>query len=83
MLLQPGQEYTSRFSEQVYLLIANAIECGDKYLSRVQFDVSMKPSDDPTPDLLYVLRAYLEGDTAANAIQVTGIVEEEDKQSDD
>lgn len=79
MLLQPGQEYTSRFSEQVNLLIPSAIECGDKYFSRVQFDVSMKPSDDPTPDLLYVLRSYLEGDTAANAIQVTGVVEDEDE----
>lgn len=77
MLLQPGQEHTSGFSKQVNLLIANALECGDDYFSRVQFDVSQKPSDDPTPDLLYVLRAYLEGDIAANAIRVTGIAEDE------
>ena len=79
MLLQPGQEYTQNLAKQVNLLIANAIEQGDTYFSRVQFDVSSKPSDDRTPDLLYVLRVYLEGDTAANAIRVTGIVDDDDE----
>lgn len=77
MVLQPGQEFTVRFAKQINLLIKDAIENKDDYFSRVQFDVSLKPSDDLTPNLLYVLRAYLEGDIAANAIRVTGIVEEE------
>ena len=77
MVLQPGQEFTVRFAKQINLLIKDAIENKDDYFSRVQFDVSLQPSDDLTPNLLYVLRAYLEGDIAANAIRVTGIVEEE------
>ena len=79
MLLQPGQDVTVRFAEQVNALIADAVRRRDDYFSRVQLDVSMKPKDDKTPDLLYALRVFLEGDDAASAIRVTGIADDDDE----
>ena len=78
MLLQPGQDRTVKFSESVNLLIADAVSRGDDYFSRLKLDVSTRASDDKTPDLLYALRVYLEGDMAASAIRVTGVAEDDE-----
>ncbi len=78
MLLQPGQELTVQLLESVNLLIADAVKNGDEYFSRLKLDVSTRSKDDLTPDLLYALRVYLEGDLAASAIRVTGIAEDDE-----
>ena len=78
MLLQPGQDRTVKFSESVNLLIADAVSRGDDYFSRLKLDISTRASDDRTPDLLYALRVYLEGDMAASAIRVTGVAEDDE-----
>lgn len=77
MLLQPGQDYTISFEEIVSKLIANACEKQYAYASRLQIEVSTKPVDDTTPDLLYALQLYLSGDDAGGAIRVTGVIDDE------
>ena len=78
MLLQPGQDPTVLFADIVDRLIENALKRKYSYSSRLELDVSTRSADDRTPDLLYALRMYLTGDDAANAIRVTGIVEDEE-----
>jgi hypothetical protein len=77
MLLQPHQDITQRFSEEVEKTIDLVMGNGIRFLSRIQLDLSDKPAGDETPDLLYALRVYLTGDDSANAIRVTGVVDDE------
>ena len=78
MLLQPGQDLTKQFADLINALIGDAVAHKDQYLSRVQLNVDTKARDDLTPDFLYALRVFLEGDDAASAIRVTGIVEDDE-----
>lgn len=77
-ILQPNTEQSKFFATELEKLIQNNAEHNDNYFSRIQLDTTQKPEDDTTPDLLYALRVYLTGDDAANAIRITGIVEDED-----
>ncbi len=77
MMLQPGQQMTKDFARIVESTTLSASKNKDDYFSRIQLDVSMRSEDDKTPDILFALRLYLEGDNAANTIRVTGISEDE------
>lgn len=72
MLLQPHQEITKQFAEQIDRIEQVVVESKIALFSRVQIDVQ-KPEGDRTPDLLYALRLYLTGDDGANAIHITGV----------
>lgn len=77
ILLQPSQDLAKEFAGYVDLLVQESSKHHDCYYSRVQLDMANKPSEDKTPDLLYALRMYLTGDDSANAIRITGIVEDD------
>jgi hypothetical protein len=76
-VLQPYQEMTRDLVSVTDSIIELSVSRNLQYKSRVVLDVSSKPSDDRTPDLLYALRVYLTGDSTANLIRITGIVDDE------
>lgn len=79
LTLQPHQESTKLFADQVELAVGLVARSGLPMRSRVEIaDLPEKPEGDKTPDLLYALRLYLTGDVGANAIRVTGVVDGED-----
>lgn len=79
LTLQPHQELTKNFAEQVELSTALIARSGFELRSRVEIaDLPEKSEGDTTPDLLYALRLYLTGDVGANAIRVTGVNDGED-----
>ena len=77
--LQPHQELTRNFADEVEAAMALVERSGLAMWSRVEIaDLPKKPEGDRTPDLLYALSLYLTGDVGANAIRVTGVVDSED-----
>lgn len=79
MLLQPGQAITNkllRLEERVEKVVE---ESHIKLFSRLQLNLPKRDQKDKTPDILYALRLYLSGDDGANAIQITGVQEEENE----
>lgn len=79
MSLQPHQELSRRFADQVDLAAGLIERSGLPLRSRVEIaDLPVKPEGDATPDLVYALRLYLTGDVGANAIRVTGVLDGED-----
>lgn len=79
MLLQPGQAITNkllRLEERVEQVVE---ESHIKLFSRLQLNLPKRDQKDKTPDILYALRLYLSGDDGANAIQITGVQEEENE----
>jgi cold shock CspA family protein len=73
LFLQPHQEITTEFAKVIESLTDKVIRAKAEVPSRIKLDLSDKPEDDMTPDLLYALRVYLTGDDSAAAIRVTGI----------
>ena len=79
MALQPHQQLTKDFADQVEAAVALFARSGLEVRSRVEIaDLPEKPEGDSTPDLLYALRLYLIGDVGAHAIRVTGVNDGED-----
>lgn len=76
MLLQPHQEITKQFAEQIDRLEERMAESHMTLFSRVQININ-KPEGVRTPDLLYALRLYLTGDDGANAIHITSVSEDD------
>ena len=79
MLLQPHQKITKDLNKQIDRIIEMFAKSPRLFLfSRVQLgQLPAKPEGDNTPDLLYALRLYLTGDDGANAIQITGVSDED------
>lgn len=78
MLLQPHQKLTKDFAKQIERIIDLVIESKSTLFSRVQLgNLPHKSENDKTPDLLYALSLYLTGDDGVNAIQITGITDED------
>ena len=79
MLLQPHQKITKELLKQVDRIIDIFAKSPRLFLfSRVQLgQLPAKPEGDHTPDLLYALRLYLTGDDGANAIQITGVADDD------
>lgn len=77
MLLQPHQQITKQFAEQVDRIEEALAKTQVSLYSRVQINIQ-KPEGIRTPDLLYALRLYLTGDDGANAIHITGISDTDD-----
>lgn len=75
-ILQPSEDVTKQFAEVIEEVIGRFAKNPLELQSRVSLDLEGKAKDDKTPDLLYALQMYLTGDDAANAIRVTGIVED-------
>lgn len=79
MLLQPHQKITKELAKQVERVEDIIARSNFELRSRIQLgELPPKPKDDKTPDLLYALRLYLTGDTGANAIRITGVVDDSD-----
>lgn len=76
-VLQPYQEVAKDLCSVIDLMTELSVSRGLQYKSRVVLDVSSKPVDDLTPDLLYALRVYLTGESTANLIRITGIIDDE------
>lgn len=76
-VLQPYQDVTKDLASAIDSIIEISASRNLQYKSRVVLDMSSKPSDDRTPDLLYALRVYLTGDSTANLIRITGIIDDE------
>ena len=79
MLLQPHQKRTKNLNRQIERIIEIFAKSPKLFLfSRVQLgQLPAKPEGDHTPDLLYALRLYLTGDDGANAIQITGVSDDD------
>ncbi len=75
-LLQPSEKITKDFAGVIEEVIVRFAKNPIELKSRVSLDLEGKAQDDKTPDLLYALRMYLTGNDAANAIRVTGIIED-------
>jgi len=74
MLLQPHQQITKQFAEQVDRVEDILAKADIKLLSRLSMDIK-KPDDVSSSDLLYALRLYLTGDDGSHAIRITRITE--------
>lgn len=79
MLLQPHQNLTKQFAEQVDCIEEILIQANIELFSRLQIKIQ-KPEGVQTPDLLYALRLYLTGDDGANAIHITEITDASHKE---
>jgi len=77
LLLQPYQTVVKDICAIIDSMIELSVARKLQYKSRVVLDVSSRPPDDLTPDLLYALRIYLSGDSTANMIRITGIIDDE------
>lgn len=76
-LLGHDQPLTQRFAILVEKISDKISTLRFPLRSRVQLSVDKPRELYNTPDLLYALRLYLTGDSAANAIQVTGVSDDE------
>ena len=77
-LLQPYQKITKEFAKQVDRIAGIVADTRFDLFSRVQLgNLPPKPENDNTPDLLFALRLYLTGDDGSNAIEITGISEDD------
>lgn len=79
MLLQPGQAITNKLLQLEERVEQVVEESHIKLFSRLQLNLPKRDQKDRTPDILYALRLYLSGDDGANAIQITGVQEEENE----
>ena len=79
MLLQPGQAITNKLLQLEERVEQVVEESHIKLFSRLQLNLPKRDHKDKTPDILYALRLYLSGDDGANAIQITGVQEEENE----
>ena len=74
-LFQPATQEVQKFIELIEKLVKFVNKRGADLRFRVLVDIN-KDVHDPTPDFLYALQSYLNGDDNAYAIRVTGITEE-------
>jgi hypothetical protein len=72
VILQPNQKITKILETQLERVALIVAEAPEPLFSRVQMKIQ-KSGGDLTLDLLYALRLYLTGDDGANAIQITGV----------
>ena len=76
IILAPGKELTNKFvtlvDDTAKIVTDNDIELK----SRISLQVEKPEMFHNTPDLLYALRMYLTGHTGANAISISGIIDE-------
>jgi hypothetical protein len=75
MILSPEKEITRKFVAIVDDITQKICDKNLELQSRVSLEVEKPPDFHNTPDLLYALRMYLTGDSGANAIQVTGVID--------
>jgi hypothetical protein len=81
--LAPGQPLTERVAQVVERIADKLCQHNVPLRSRVRLSVAKPPALYNTPDLLYALRLYLTGDSAARVIKVTGVSDEITGVSDD
>lgn len=74
-LFQPGRPIVKEFLTLVEELIEFVLKSDADLYFRVEVTVN-KAKDDPTPDFLYALRSYLEGNDDSLCIRVKGITED-------
>lgn len=75
LLFQPGKQIVKEFLTLVEELIDFVLKVGADLYFRVAVTVN-KEKGDPTPDFLYALRSYLEGNDDSLCIRVKGITED-------
>jgi hypothetical protein len=78
-ILAPGQIVTVAFVDLINRLTTKICKenLGSTMRTRINLQIEKPRAFHNTPDLLYALRMYLTGDSGANAIQVSGVTEEE------
>ena len=77
MVLAPEKELTKQFETLVDDVSRIVIDGDIELKSRISLQIEKPEMFRKTPDILYALRMYLTGDSGANAISISGIIDDE------